>query len=437
MSGFLGAGKTTLLNHILKHSPAERLAVLVNDLGEVNIDASLIRSQMETLPGPIGEVVELTSGCICCSIQTELMDALLSLYERYHPTHILIEATGVAEPKSILETIYAGNYRGHHGTDFLRVANMVTVVDGANLEQYLSPPQTEGKTHRTHLLSADPRKPLQELLMEQIECADVLVLNKAETLNDYDRDRLRVYLHKLNAQATVWEASFGQIDVEALMFESRFSEERTLTGALWRQALLSNDKGRRADGHHDEHASPSEAHGHGHEKEHSCQCSGECHCCHSHSGHAHAEDDHHGCSHEHGHHHDHHGHDDFHHDYGLETFVFNARRPFNEARFFKTLRNGLPGVIRAKGFYWVDRCPDRVGLLSIAGKILRTEFLGTWWYTMVEQGQAPQDGLPDIVREAWLPEVGDRRQEIVLIGIDMDRAAITQALSACFIDERN
>ncbi|MGE9292302.1 MAG: CobW family GTP-binding protein [Puniceicoccales bacterium] len=408
VSGFLGAGKTTLLNHILKHSATEQLAVLVNDLGEVNIDASLIRSQVETLPGAIGGVVELTSGCICCSIQTELMDALLSIYERYRPTHIIIEATGVAEPKSILETLYAGNYHGRHGTDFLRVANMVTLVDASNLEQYLAPPAEADSGKRTHLLSADPRKPLQELLMEQIECADVLVMNKAECLSEYDRDRLSVYLKKLNAQAEVWEASFGAIHVDALMLESRFSEERTLTGALWRQELLSNTHGRRT--HEHDHA-------HDHDDKHTCSCGGEGH---SHSGHEHD------CG---------HAHEDFHQDYGLETFVFNARRPFDEARLYKTLRNGLPGVIRAKGFYWVERCSDRVGLLSICGKILRTEFLGEWWHTMVEQGRAPEDTLPVEVREAWLPGVGDRRQEIVFIGIDMDRSAITKALASCFIDE--
>ena len=133
LSGFLGAGKTTLLNRILKTSGSQKIAVVVNDLGEVNIDASLIKGSVKEIDGAIDGILELRDGCICCSIQTDLLDALLELWHRFQPEHILIEATGVAEPKAILETLYSGNFFGRKGTDFLKVANTVTVVDGGNL----------------------------------------------------------------------------------------------------------------------------------------------------------------------------------------------------------------------------------------------------------------------------------------------------------------
>ena len=241
LTGFLGSGKTTLLNHLLASEQAENLAVLVNDLGEVNVDAKLIKRSLRKLKSPIDGVVELTSGCICCSIQTELMDALLHLYLKRKPSHILIEATGVAEPKSILESLYAANLEGVRGTDFLRVANLVTVVDAANLDDHLVARADSSATKRTHLLQADKRRPLEELLMEQIECADVLLLNKTDQVNAADADRLEAYLGSLNDRAEVHRSTFGQIDAELLFGTERFNEDTTLTGAHWRNLLLTND----------------------------------------------------------------------------------------------------------------------------------------------------------------------------------------------------
>ncbi len=417
ISGFLGAGKTTLLNRILFGSGSRKIAVVVNDLGEINIDASLIKSALKEVDGAFAGMLQLQGGCICCSIQTELLDALLELWERYRPDHILIEATGVAEPKAILETLYTENFFGKRGTDFLKVGNMVTVVDGGNLEQYLESPGNTGMKRRTHLLHSDQRRPLEELMMEQIECADLLVINKMDTLEPESLQRLRAYLRGLNENAEVLETRFGEIDAETLLQIHRFNEETTLAGAAWRNALLNNLSGRKRGWKwvEDKDRRPAILHpgpgGHVHD-------------------HSHGEDtcD---CTHEH-----HHGPDGGHHhkDYGLETFVFNARKPFVESRLMKVLRSGLPGVIRAKGFYWTDRKPDRVGLLSIAGKMLRADYLSEWWHQIVQRGEAELDNLPEIVRESWLPVFGDRRQEIVFIGIDLNREEIETALKTCFVD---
>ncbi|MGF1484911.1 MAG: CobW family GTP-binding protein [Opitutales bacterium] len=415
LSGFLGAGKTTVLNRVLKDAGSLRIAVLVNDLGEINIDAALIKSAVKEVDGAIAGMLELQGGCICCSIQTDLLDALLELTQKFKPDHILIEATGVAEPKAILQTLYTRNPSGWSGTDILKVANMVTVVDGGNLEQYLESPDNSGNRPRTHLLPNDPRRPLQELLVEQIECADVLLINKADTLEEDARKRLQAYLGSLNQAAEVWTSSFGQIDVDRLMQEHRFSVGKTLNSAAWQNAILDNVDGRRNAWKQEKQAAnedePPAADAHSHEHDH----------------HHHTHD---ACEHP-DHEHDHH-----HKDYGLETFVYNARTPFDEARFLRVLRTGLPGVIRAKGFYWTERVPTRVGLLSIAGKMLRADYLSEWWHTKIQRGESELAEVPELVKQSWLPGLGDRRQEIVFIGIDLNKERIENVLKDCFAHEK-
>ena len=408
LSGFLGSGKTTLLNHLLASGQSENLAVLVNDLGEVNIDASLIKRSLRKLKSPISGMVELTSGCICCSIQTELMDALLHLYRKRKPSHILIEATGVAEPKSILETFFAANLEGVRGTDFLRVTNLVTVVDAANLEDHLGARAKADGEKRIQLLQADRRRPLEELLMEQIECADVLLLNKTDQVEDSDAARLEAYLRSLNDRAEVHRCVFGEIDAATLFGKERFDKETTLTGAHWHNLILSNDARS-----HESTMPPTQAKSlnfasftpvkgstSSHKKSFSLQAETE----------------------QHGHHHK---------DYGLDSFVYNSRRPFDEAKFLKLLRSELAGIVRAKGFYWTTRMPKRVGLLSIAGKILRNDYVGKWWAEMLADGEATRAEIPDIVEKSWHPELGDRRQELVFIGIDLDRKALSERLRQC------
>lgn len=417
--GFLGAGKTTLLNQILANSPSQKFAVVVNDLGEINVDASLIKNAVKEVDGALAGMLELQGGCICCTIQTDLLDALLELSERFQPEHILIEATGVAEPAAILETLYSGNVYGRRGTDFLRVANLVTVVDGGNLEPYLESPTNSGAMKRTHLLQSDPRRPLQELLMEQIECADILVINKVDALEEEASRRFHSYLKSLNKSAEIWECNFGNLEVERLMQEYRFSEEKTLTGAAWRHAILHNELGRKSAWKRvDEKETslsmdhPKSDHSHHHHQEQPASCQ-------------------HGPEHEAPEEHHHH-----HKDYGLETFLFNARKPFLESRFLELMRNGLPGVLRAKGFYWTERRPEQVGLLSIAGKMMRADYLSEWWHTMIQRRNTDWEEVPEVVRQSWLPVFGDRRQELVFIGIDLDREAIEKALTDCFVDEQ-
>ncbi len=378
LSGFLGAGKTTLLNHWLREASGKlKLAVIVNDLGAVNIDASLIKVQARDLQSPIGGMVELTSGCICCSIQGELLDALKTLAATAQPDHILIEATGVAEPKSILQTLYGG---ADGADEQFHVHAMVTVIDAGAFARLTETARSVTQP-RKWLLQSDRRRPLPELLFEQVECADLLVLNKSDLSSAATLQQLAASLRDINTRASCETTEQGVLPLEWLTGHVLFDMDATLSAARWRREIVLHlETGSGNMGAIGGVVHPTRLH---------------------------------------------------HSDYGLETFLYAARRPFREAAFLKLMRQGFPGLLRAKGFFWTDARPDNVGLLSIAGDTLRADYLGRWWQVLIAQGEAQLSDLPDLVRNAWHPTVGDCRQELVFIGIDLNRDELQSALEGC------
>jgi G3E family GTPase len=383
LSGFLGAGKTTLLNHWLKQAANAakpfRLAVIVNDLGSVNLDASLIRESARDLKSPIGGMVELTSGCICCSIQGELLEALDALVEQANPDHIVIEATGVAEPKSILQTLYGGEMTT---TAEFHAHAMVTVIDTSYFNKLTQSAQTLSKP-RKWLLQSDRRRPLPELLFEQVECADLLVLNKADLSAEAELQKLDSSLRDLNPRAQRVITQHGELALDWLTHAPLFDSDATLSAARWRREIILHLESCAQPSMPGLSPTPSPTTARA--KQH-------------------------------------------HSDYGLETFLFAARRPFREADFLKLMRQGFPGLLRAKGFFWTDARVDNVGLLSISGDTLRADYLGRWWQVMIDQGEAKMEDLPELVRKGWDPLTGDRRQELVFIGIDLNREALQKQL---------
>jgi G3E family GTPase len=338
------------------------------------------------------------------------MDALLHLYEKRRPSHIIIEATGVAEPKAILETLSAANLEKVRGTDFLRLANLITVVDAGSLETHLGTTPSAARAKRHHLLAADRRRPIEELLIEQIECADLIVLNKTDQLEtEADIERLASFLRSLNDRAETVACQFGEIDPQTVFARERFDIDETLKGARWRKLILSpkgppQEEPKENEGQAPVFAdfapAPTEDNGRFNLTRETAQKN-------SH-----------------------------HEDYGLKSFIYESRRPFDEARFLKLLRSGLPGLVRAKGFYWSASAPKEVGLLSIAGKTLRADYIGHWWIDMVADGEVAPDEVPEIAHRCWVEPHGDRRQELVFIGIDLDEAYIRRELKACEVDEQ-
>lgn len=374
-SGFLGAGKTTLLKHLLTERPGGQFGLVINDVGAVNVDANDLRRNFPEGRGAVQVLSELTQGCICCSIGDELADALVYLLESSKPRHIFIEASGVANPRNILQTFYTKNFAGHSLLDAFQISNLVTVLDSASFLREWNR-ELGGHSRRRRIFLNDPRRPYMELIMEQIETCDLLVLNKQDQLEKTEQQEVDGILTELNPRAQRLPCSEGCIDPAELMDTCRFDLQATQHGSSLHRHL--------------EVSSPEEPDGH--------------------------------------HHHDHHG-------YGLTTVVFKARRPARTRDFFRVLRSELPGLVRAKGFYWTDDQPEQCGILSLAGGVLRADLAGPWYIDMMRRGTATLEEMPEYIQSVWeKPPLGDRRQEIVFIGVNLDSERIQSALEATLVD---
>jgi G3E family GTPase len=379
LSGFLGAGKSTLLNHVLKHARQRRVAVVVNDLGEVNIDGKLLRAGA----GADGEaIMEIADGCFCCNIQEDLIHGLLDLAERRpRYDHIVVEASGVGDPEGMVRASERATRFLPRLRDAVRIQSLVTVINSPLL---LS--EWRAMRERKHLVNAglEPAlEPVFELMVEQIECADLLLANKNDCLNDSDRDELRALVGAMNDRAELRFISEGETDVTELLEKERFDPRETVRGARWNSDLraakepappaITLDK-------------PSSSRG-SHQNRH-----------------------------------------------GLSSFVYRARLPFRAERFRKRFARPFPGIIRAKGICWIDDAPHDATLLSIAGNLLRRTPLGRWWADRVRDGECSPAEMPDLIKADWEEPFGDRRQELVFIGPDPDEKRLQRELDACLAD---
>lgn len=378
--GFLGAGKTTLLNRILEQAGDRKLAVLVNDLGKINIDAAEVDNVVRSIDGAISGIVELSSGCICCGVRDELLDALHELIVDHQPEQIVIEATGAAEPRQLLENIYGYNFFRADFGRYVEVKNAVTVVSAHTFLETLRQAKDQSRKSK-QLLSVDPRRPLSELQFAQIECSDYILLNKTDTVAEEALGQLVETVKGLNSKAEIACADFARIDVEDLLSRKRFDRKQTLEAAKWNLDLNAN---------RELTLLASE------EKQSSVFLPKTKHS-----------------------------------DYGIASFVYNARRPFDESRFLGFLRSDIRGLLRAKGYFWTDAKPEQVGFISICGEIQRVDYGLSWWKTRVERGEILVDNLPADVQKVWSSETGDCRQEIVFIGIDLDKQQIKNGLDDC------
>lgn len=368
LCGFLGAGKTTLLNHLLGQAGGRRWAAIVNDVASVNIDGSVVKA------GAAGrEVVELANGCVCCSSKDELAETLAELAASGKYEHILVETTGVAEPRGLANLFVRKNPFGRTLGEYATLASLVTVIDAAAFHEAWRRPRPEG---RETIVGAE--RPLIELMIEQAECADVLVLNQCDRVTAEVQAELTAVLRGLNARAELWRTEHGRVSVDTLLERVRFDPLATLGAANWIHTLNALAPGRPASL---VKRAPAVA--------------------------AHEEK------------------------YGLRHFVFQARRPFVRARLEHAIAHDLPGVVRAKGFFWWKERPDEMGFLSLAGGVVRYDFLSYWWAAMIESGKARLEDRPPAVVASWDSPFGDRRQELVFIGTGMDEAAMRATLEDC------
>ncbi|WP_095589224.1 GTP-binding protein [Actibacterium ureilyticum] len=365
LSGFLGAGKTTLMNHVLNNRDGLRVAVIVNDMSEVNIDSDLIEAGVDLRRGE-EKLVEMTNGCICCTLRDDLLQEVRRLAEAGRFDYLLIESTGIAEPMPVAATFVFRDENGDSLSDLARLDTMVTVVDAVNLLHDFA--SHDALADRGETLGEGDERNLVHLLTDQIEFADVIVLNKIGAAGPDRLDAARKIIKSLNPSARLVETDFSRVGNDLIFDTGLFDFDKAHEHPFWAQELYGFT----------DHVPETE-------------------------------------------------------EYGISSFVYRARRPFDPGALHGVLNGPLPGVIRAKGHFWIATRPNWVAEFSLAGALSSVAPLGGWW-AAVPRERWPAD--PEIVahmKQHWAEPWGDRRQELVFIGAGMDRAAITRALDACLL----
>lgn len=369
LSGFLGAGKTTVLNHILSNRDGLRVAVIVNDMSEVNIDAALIRDGGANLSRTQEQLVEMTNGCICCTLRDDLLSEVRQLAQQDRFDYLLIESTGIAEPLPVAATFDFRDENGQSLSDVAQLDTMVTVVDCANLlKDYGS---SDFLADRGETAGEGDERTLVDLLVEQIEFANVVILNKVSTATQAQQDAARKIIIGLNPDAKLIEADYGMVDIRSVLGTGLFNFAEAETHPLWFKEL------------------------------------------HGFKGHIPETEE-----------------------YGIRSFVYRAKRPFDPARFHAFINRDWPGVIRAKGFFWIATRPDHVGEISQAGALVKTGKMGLWWTSVPKKHWPDHPGFERMLAPYMDAVWGDRRQEIVFIGADpMSETGLRKELDACLVDE--
>ena len=434
LTGYLGSGKTTLLNRILNNEKGIRFAVIVNDIGEVNIDADLIQKG-GVVDQQDDSLVALQNGCICCTLKMDLVQQLSDIVKMQKFDYIVIEASGICEPAPIAQTICSipsmGAQYNVGGTP--RLDCIVTVVDALRMKD-------EFGCGKSLLGAKRNEEDIENLVIQQIEFCNIILLNKASEVEPDELERVRQIVRAIQPKAEIIDCDYGNVDFEKILGTGMFNFDDVATSAAWIGEIEKhsnenedgNEDGNEDENDHDEH-------------EH-----------HHHHHHEHDDDEHHHHDHEHEHHHDHdekceshHGgectcgchHHHHHHgegeaeEYGIGTFVYYARRPFDIMLFDDFVARRWPkSVIRAKGLCWFEDQPTLCYIFEQAGRQVQLQNAGQWYATMppaeLEQFRIDNPG----VNRDWDDRYGDRMQKIVFIGQHLDREAITKELDSCLVD---
>lgn len=368
LSGFLGAGKTTVLNHILNNRAGLRVAVIVNDMSEVNIDAAMVQQEVE-LNRQEEKLVEMSNGCICCTLREDLLVEVRRLAEAGRFDYLVIESTGISEPLPIAETFTFADEDGVSLGDIAQLDTMVTVVDAVNFlpeyhdARYL---QETGE----HLGEEDERS-VADLLVEQVEFSDVILISKTDLVNEAQVRDLIGVLRGLNTEAEIIPIASGQIPLNRIIATQKFSFERARQAPGWLKEMRG------------EHIPETE-------------------------------------------------------EYGISSFVYQARRPFHPQKFYEFLHSALPKgkLIRSKGYFWLASRPDFAGQWSQAGGIARYGYAGMFWHSVPEERWPEDEDYLASIEKSWAEPFGDKRQELVFIGQGLDKEAICAALDNCLLTDK-
>ena len=366
LSGFLGSGKTTLLNHVLNNREGLKVALIVNDMSEINIDSQLVKGGEATLNRSEEKLIELSSGCICCTLREDLLREVGRLAVEGRFDYLLIESTGISEPLPVAETFMFEDEDGRSLSSVAKLDTMVTMVDGCNfLKDFES---VDELRDRSIGLNEGDSRDVAQLLVNQIEFANVIVINKVDLLTDDQRGKLRGMIGRLNPQARLLETSFGRIELTEILNTGRFTEEWAETLPDWLE---------------------SSGEGWGVEAE----------------------------------------------KYGFESFAYRARRPFHPARLHAFFSGGFENVVRSKGHVWLATRMALAGLWQQAGRVGYLHCAGNWWSAVPAEEWPDDPEFRDDMRQILKPPYGDRRQELVLIGHDLNEAEFRSQLDRCLLTD--
>ncbi|MEM8526329.1 MAG: GTP-binding protein [Bacteroidota bacterium] len=371
LSGFLGAGKTTLLNHVLHNKEGLKVAVIVNDMSEVNVDAALVQSE-NVLSRTEEKLVEMSNGCICCTLREDLMIEVERLAKEDRFDYLLIESTGISEPIPVAQTFsFIDEENGIDLSKWSYVDTMVTVVDALNFFKDFGSPETLMDRDLTDM--EDDFRTIVNLLTDQIEFANVIIINKADLVSEEAIGVLKGVIHKLNPSAKILASTFSKVAPKEILNTGLFNFEEAEQSAGWLEELNK-----------EEHTPETE-------------------------------------------------------EYGISSFVYRSRKPFHPARFWGYVQHLFPStIIRSKGLFWLASRPEQALIWGQAGGSLRADSAGVWWSSMPLYQRTRYLSFMENQEEIeadWSEQFGDRKNEIVFIGQDVDEKAIRRELDECLMTE--
>jgi G3E family GTPase len=365
LSGFLGSGKTTLLNHILRNREGLKVALIVNDMSEINIDADIVARGDANLSRTEEKLVEMSNGCICCTLREDLLIEVKRLAKEGRFDYLLIESTGIGEPMQVAETFTFDDDSGDILKDFAQLDTMVTVVDAVNFLKNWNSRET--LKERGESLGDNDERDIVNLLTDQIEFANVIVLNKVADVTPEELQKVKGVITSLNNEAELIETNYSEVPLQKIINTGLFDFEKAALAPTWLKELR---------GQH----IPETL------------------------------------------------------EYGIDSFVYTADRPFHPERFMQLTEQIPETVIRAKGIFWLATRFEEAGDLSLAGTLLTLRAAGLWW-GIVDSSQWPESVRKQAVEKSWTAPYFDHRQEIVFIGIDMDKEAIKKQLDDCLLTD--
>ena len=409
LTGYLGSGKTTLLNRILTNRRGIRFAVIVNDIGEVNIDAELIQKG-GVVAQQDDNLVALQNGCICCSLKMDLVQQLHDLCAANAFDYIVIEASGICEPAPIAQTIcsYTSLIASSPNSPSPKLDAIVTVVDALRMRDEFVEQLSPMTNSQLPIAKAED---LASLVIEQIEFCNLILLNKVSEVSEEEREHIRAILRAIQPKAKIIDCDYCDVPFGEILDTELFDFEQVATSATWIQKVEGDIEEEHA--HHEHHHHDEHEHHHHHE----CD-----------DPHCHCHDHHHECDDPHCHCHNHGE------EYGITTFVYYRRQPFDLNRFDEFVaRHWDKGIIRCKGMCYFDEEYDMCYLFEQAGKQFNLKQAGSFYATMPEEELMQLMARDPMLQRDWDEQYGDRMQKLVFIGQNIDREAITKALDNCLV----